>query len=113
MIFARVLKLCPKEERDSALFDLIATSRLLVNQVLARTPEGRRTPLREFLVVDEALREELFAVAEPERITQVIRGMVDRQGVSMTMAANQAYDEGLINESERAKYAREKMKYGS
>ena len=105
-IYARLLSRCPVDLRDAALFDLISTGRVLVNQTLARTVDGRRTPLREYLIVTDELREEMLAVADPARITAVVRDMVRRHGKSMETAAVEAYEKGLIAEDELNKYRR-------
>ena len=105
-VFARLLSRCPVDLRDAALFDLISTGRVLINQALARTKDGRRTPLREYLIITDDLREEMLAVADPSRITVVVRDMLKRQGRSMEQAAIEAYEKGLIAETELAKYRR-------
>lgn len=103
-IFARLLSRCPPELRDAALFDLISTSRLLINQTLAHTVDGKRTPLREYLVVTDTLREEMLAVADPSRITAVVRDQVRKHGKTMEQAAIEAYGKGLIDDDELRKY---------
>lgn len=105
-IYARLLSRCPVDLRDAALFDLISTGRVLVNQTLARTVDDKRTPLREYLIVTDELREEMLAVADPARITAVVRDMVRRHGKSMETAAIEAYEQGLIAEDELNKYRR-------
>lgn len=105
-VFARLLSRCPPELRDAALFDLISTGRLLINQTLARTKEGERTPLREYLAITDELREEMLAVADTSRITVVVRDMVKRHGKTMEQAAQEAYEKGLIAEVEMEKYRR-------
>lgn len=101
----RLLSTCPKERRDAALFALIDTGRVLINQALAFTVDGKRTPLREHLVITDAIREEIQAVANPSKITSVMREMVRRYGRTMTQAASEAYELGLIPDSERRKYS--------
>lgn len=103
-IFARLLARCPPAMRDAALFDLISTGRLMLNQALARTKEGTRTPLREYLILSDDVREEMLALADPSRITVVMRDLVRRYGKTMEQAACDAYDAGLIDGVELAKY---------
>ena len=105
-IYARLLSRCPVDLRDAALFDLISTGRVLVNQTLARTVDGKRTPLREYLIVTDELREEMLAVADPARITAVVRDMVRKHGKTMEVAASEAYEKGLISNEELLKYRR-------
>lgn len=105
-IFARLLSRCPPDLRDAALFDLISTSRVMINQTLARTVNGTRTPLREHLIVTDALREEMLEVADPSRITAVVRDMVRRHGKTMEQAAVEAFDKGLIDDAELHRYRR-------
>lgn len=103
-IFARLLSRCPPELRDAALFDLISTSRLMINQTLAKTIDGKRTPLREYLVVTDELREQMLAVADASKITVVVRDLVRKHGKTMAQAAAEAFERGLIAESEMSKY---------
>lgn len=104
MVFQRILKLCPANSRDGALFDLITTTRMMVSQALARTVDGKRTALREYLVVTPALREEMYMKATPDQIIQYVRGLVKKHGKTMAQAANEAYESGLIADEERMRF---------
>lgn len=99
-IFARMLSFYKPEERDSMLFSIVSTARLLVNQRLVPGKGGGRVPLREYLVMAEALREEIIAESDPRRITSVMKVMLRKHGVSMAIAAQRAYEQGLITEAE-------------
>lgn len=106
MIFARILSRCPIELQHSALFDLITTSRLLINQTLAKTIDGKRTPLREYLVITPQIQEELLDVSDPSRITAAVRNILQREGKTMARAATEAFEKGLISERELAKHVK-------
>ena len=51
----RIASLCPADERDNLISAVAQSLRLIVNQRLARSVDGRRTALREILVFDAAL----------------------------------------------------------
>jgi len=58
------------------------------------------------LVITDALREEIVATADPSRITSVMRNMLRLHGRSLSQAAEEAYESGIIPESELRKYRR-------
>lgn len=95
----RILSFYEPAVRDSMLFSLINTTRVLVNQRLVPSRDGRRTPLREFLVLTSELREQIIATADPRKITSVMADLVERHGVSMAHASEIAFNSGLISEA--------------
>ena len=48
----RIASLCPPAERENLVSAVAQSLRLVINQRLARSTDGRRTALREFLVFD-------------------------------------------------------------
>ena len=93
----RIASLCPADERDNSISAVAQSLRLVINQRLAPTIDGRRTALREFLVVDNALRSK-FLVTEPREWPALTRRAVDEQGQSYSVAIDRALNEGRISE---------------
>lgn len=70
----RIASLCSADERDNLISAVAQSLRLVVNQRLARSADGRRTALGEILVFDAALHNDLrqgrpqqLARADPAR----------------------------------------------
>jgi len=95
---SRLMSLAPTEEQSKALYDILSSSRVWINQVLAPSVDGRRTPLREYLIVTDDLRDVLLKTPA-DRVTSVVGAMVNDCGVSMATAAMQALERGLISEA--------------
>jgi defect-in-organelle-trafficking protein DotB len=93
----RIASLCPADERDNSISAVAQSLRLVINQRLAPTVDGRRTALREFLVVDNALRSK-FLVTDPREWPALTRRAVDEQGQSYAVAIERALNQGRISE---------------
>lgn len=93
----RALTLLPPGERDSLVDGLCQSLRLVVNQRLVPSTDGKRTALREFVVFDEALRRKMRR-ADPGDWEDLVRGALDAQGQSYATAIRRALDAGLITE---------------
>lgn len=97
-LFSRMLSFYDPSVRDSMLFQVVDSARLLVSQRLVPAREGGRVALREYLVLAPELREEIINTSDPKRITGSMRTMLVRHGRTMAQAAAQAYENGLITE---------------
>jgi len=58
-VFARLLMEFPHESRDAMAWSLLGVLQYVVVQTLLRTTDGKRTAVREYIVIDHALREVL------------------------------------------------------
>lgn len=95
---SRLLSLAPPDQQNKALYDILTTAQVMVNQVLVPSLDGRRTPLREYLIVTEDLRDELLRVTNPSLITSKVGDMLQECGKPMARAAMEALEKGLISE---------------
>ena len=86
-----------KEERLGRTIDIIETMRLIIWQRLVASVDGKRIALREYLVFDENVRDELLSV-DPERVTAKTRELVRKYGNPMQLEVDKRYEEGLISE---------------
>jgi defect-in-organelle-trafficking protein DotB len=96
-IFTRALSFYAPEVRDSMLFSIVSTARVLMNQRLVPALNGKRVALREYLVVTDEMRETIINKSDPRRITSVMKEMVAEHGKTMASAAKEAFDLGLIS----------------
>ncbi|MFT3742021.1 MAG: Dot/Icm type IV secretion system ATPase DotB [Gammaproteobacteria bacterium] len=95
----RLVGAFPPEELQGRTIDIIETLRLIIWQKLVPSVEGKRVALREYLVFDEDVRDQLLSV-DPERVTAMTRQLVNTKGQPMIVDAQQKYEEGLIGERE-------------
>ena len=85
------------EERLGRTIDILETIRLCVWQRLVPTVDGKRTPLREYLVFDEETRDILLEY-DPHEVTSAVRRLVRERGQLMSVDATRCFEEGLISE---------------
>jgi defect in organelle trafficking protein DotB len=97
----RIASLCPPAERENLVSAVAQSLRLVINQRLARSTDGRRTALREFLVFDAALRG-TFLRTEPSEWPTLTRRAVEEQGQSYRTAIERALEAGRISEQTAA-----------
>ncbi|SIR29085.1 MULTISPECIES: type IV pilus twitching motility protein PilT [Acidiphilium] len=91
------VSLCPVNERNAVAVQLGQSLRLIINQRLVPSVDGKRTALREFLVFDKALNHRLVG-ASPDDWPSICREALRTQGQSFTVAANRALAQGRISE---------------
>jgi defect in organelle trafficking protein DotB len=93
----RITSLCPARERENLISAVAHSLRLVINQRLARSADGKRTALREFLVFDNALRNK-FLRTDPAEWPALTRNAVENQGQSYRVAIARALEDGRISE---------------
>jgi defect in organelle trafficking protein DotB len=93
---ARLVSLCPSDERDNLISAVAQSLRLVINQRLVPSTDGRRTALREYLVFDAKLRL-AFLQTSPSNWPALTRKAVDEQGQSYPVAIRRAVEEGRIS----------------
>lgn len=94
----RLVNTFPQEERNSKGIDIIETMRLVIWQRLVPTVDGKRVPLREYLVFDEEIRNELLK-ADVNHVSAVTRNIVKRQKRTMLDDAKKKHAEGIISDA--------------
>lgn len=93
----RLVTTFPSEERQGRTVDILETVRLIVSQRLVPTVDGKRIALREYLVFDEAVRDQLLD-SEFTNITSVVRKMVREKGRPIVEDTREKFEAGLITE---------------
>ena len=99
----RVASLCPSDERANLISAVAQSLRLIVNQRLTRTINGRRTALREVLVFDAPLRNQLLGT-DPTSWPSLTQRAVEEDGISYRNSIESAVRKGRISEQQTAAY---------
>jgi len=97
----RVVSLLPADERANLVNALAQSLRLVINQRLVPSTDGKRTALREFLVFDAALRRQMLQ-ADPSDWPDLAHRALDGQGQSYPAAIRAALEQGRITEQTAA-----------
>jgi defect-in-organelle-trafficking protein DotB len=97
----RIASLCPPGERDNLIAAVAQSLRLVINQRLVPSADGRRTPLREILVFDSALRDK-FLRTNPSDWPALTALEVEENGQSYRGAITNAVRAGRITEETAA-----------
>jgi len=92
----RIVSLCPPGERENLVSAVAQSLRLVINQRLAFSTDGKRTALREFLVFDKDLRTQ-FLETDPRSWPSLTRKAVEEHGQPFQLAIKNALKEGRIS----------------
>ncbi|MES2998489.1 MAG: Dot/Icm type IV secretion system ATPase DotB [Pseudomonadota bacterium] len=95
----RLVNSFPADEAHGRMIDIIETIRVVIWQQLVPTLDGRRIALREFLIFDEKLRDQLLD-SKLENISATTRRLLKQHGQPMSLDAKRKFDAGLIAERE-------------
>jgi defect-in-organelle-trafficking protein DotB len=95
----RLVTSFPSEERHGHTIDILETIRLCIWQKLVPTVDGKRVALREYLVFNEHIRDQLLG-EDPEQVTAKVRQLVKTDGQPMIVDAKRHFDAGTISERE-------------
>lgn len=87
----------PKEERIGRTIDVIETMRMVIWQRLVPSTDNKRIALREYLVFNEIIRDQLLD-SDPEKITATIRRLLLQHGQPMQVDVEKKYQAGLLSE---------------
>lgn len=102
----RVAALCPPDQRDSLTIALVENLRLLVNQRLLPSTDGKRTAIREFLPVNRAIRDTLLS-ARREDWPHLTHAAIEAHGQSFERSIRATLAAGRITETVAAAALRE------
>jgi defect-in-organelle-trafficking protein DotB len=92
----RIVSLCPPGERENLVSAVAQSLRLVINQRLAFSTDGKRTALREFLVFDKNLRTQ-FLETDPRSWPSLTRRAVEEHGQPFQVAIKNALKDGRIS----------------
>jgi defect-in-organelle-trafficking protein DotB len=97
----RISSLLPPAERENLLSAVAQAMRMIINQRLIPSRDGRRIAIREFLVLDPTLRNQ-FLRTDVKDWPALTRLAVDEKGQSYRKAIKRAANENLITEQTAA-----------
>ncbi|MCD8543247.1 MAG: Dot/Icm type IV secretion system ATPase DotB [Gammaproteobacteria bacterium] len=93
----RLVNTFPAAERHGRTVDLFETIRLLIWQKLVPTVDGKQVALREFLVFDENIRDQLLQTPI-ENVTAMTRQLLKAHGQTIVHDAERYYHQGIISD---------------
>lgn len=98
---SRFANLFSPSERMTKVFEFVEALRLVVVQRLYRRQDGQgRVALREFLVFDQAVRDQVRLATSLREVEHMLAKLVETRGQSMLSTAQRAFDQGLISPSQ-------------
>ncbi len=99
-VFRRLAEYFPTGQQDQALADLLETTKLIIFQQLVPAIGGGRVCLREWLIVDDSVRDAVFS-SQRVAVTRVLRGLINSgtAGRSLAASATRARNDRLISEA--------------
>lgn len=92
----RITRMFDKDEQPSIAVSFLSSAQVLMQQRLAKRPDGGRVALREWLVLDDQMREKLINT-DISRLQSVLGEMVRENGRSLLDEAREAYRAELIS----------------
>lgn len=95
----RLVGTFPADERIGRTIDIIETLRLIIWQKLVPTIDGKLIALREYLVFNEEVRDQLLE-ADPNQVTSATRAILRERGQTMVDDAYKKFKDGTIAERE-------------
>ena len=93
----RLVSSFEQQERYAKSIDIIETTRLIVWQMLVPATNGQRVALREYLALDQDIRDQLLA-SDVDRVADTARQIVTDRKQTIVDDAKRRYDEGMITE---------------
>jgi defect-in-organelle-trafficking protein DotB len=93
----RMIATFPAEERNGRALDILETLRMVVWQKLVPSTDGQRVALREYLVLNDQIRDKLIDTPV-ELIASKTRLFLKEQGQPMIVDAEKKFKEGRIEE---------------
>lgn len=93
--FQRMVSVYPEAMQLQAKNDLVQAIKLVVAQRLLITVDGKRTAIREYMTLNQKIKNEMVAA---ENVGIKAFEMVAKYGKPMTVDIQEKYDEGLISE---------------
>ena len=94
----RMINVFPPGEKYAMAVDIISSMRMIVSQMLLPSTDGKRVALREFLVFNDNIVDELLS--DIDNITSVARKLVKQYGQPFIVDAQKKLDDGRISQHE-------------
>ena len=95
--FRRMVNVFPVEEKNARAQDILSSLRLIVAQMLIPSTDGKRVPIREYLVFTDDIKEKLLE-AGVDNLTYMTKKVLRESGRSFLQDATDRFNEGMISE---------------
>jgi defect-in-organelle-trafficking protein DotB len=99
----RMVTIFHAEERDARMFDLLESIKVVIWQALVPGVDGKRLPLREYLILDSTVRDKLLD-AKPEQLVGKIRQLLPDHGRTLAQDAEEKFKAGRIDQTVYERY---------
>ncbi len=95
----RMVNVFPNDEKNARAFDIVGSLNLIVAQKLIPSTDGKRVPIREYMVFNDDIRNHLMET-EVEKLTLETKRLMAKYGQSFLQDATKKFEQGLISEKE-------------
>lgn len=103
--FQRMISEYPREMQHQATYNLVQATKMIVAQRLIKTADGKRTAIREILILNQEIKNALLSC---DNIAEEAFGIVEKYGKSMMVDVKTRFEDGIITEK---MYERMKANY--
>ncbi len=93
----RMVNVFDTEEKNSRAIDILTSLKMVVAQMLIPSTDGRRVPIREYLVFTEEIVDQLLEVGV-DNLTYETRKILQKHGQTFLKDAEIKFNEGKISE---------------
>jgi len=94
----RMVNVFDPEEKNSRAIDILTSLKMVVAQMLIPSTDGKRVPIREYMVFTEEIVDTLLE-AGVDNLTYETRKMLIKHGITFLQDAEQKFKEGKISEN--------------
>jgi defect-in-organelle-trafficking protein DotB len=92
----RLISRFPSEERDTAIYDIIESTRIIVAQRLVPGIDGRRVAAREYLAFTDEVKDQLLDLSTMGLVSHKLRQLTHSHGHSFATEGQRLLAEGKI-----------------
>lgn len=93
----RAVSKFPPNQQNSVINDLLVNIRMIISQRLLPTLDGKRTAVREYLIIDDKIRNWILDKNDPEKVSMYVEQKLWESGYPFLVHARQRYLEGKIS----------------
>ena len=104
----RVANIYDTGEKKAKVYDMLAASRLIISQRLRPTLDGKRCAVREYIVMDDKIKQYIQDQPDWERMSFYLEEMLWKYGVPFAVHARQLVLEGKISEVTFKEFVRDR-----
>lgn len=95
-VISRLISVFPESEKESALIDLVTNLKMLINQNLVTSVDGKRVPIREYLIFNDEIVD-LILDSDLSQITQTMRRIMKKHGKTFYEDLSDKFKQGIIS----------------